>query len=258
MNIDLSGRKIIVTGGASGIGAACVKAYVAANAEVVALDLNEEAGRALVDGLDHGGRCRFIRCNVASKEEVDAAFADAATGMSGLNVLAHLAGVDREARAADITEAQMREMLDIHVLGTLFVNQAAYHLMKDRGGQIINAGSMGGIRGIPKHAHYSASKGAVLAWTRTVAQEWGRFGITVNAIAPWAHTPLAFASRNKLDEEQRQAFDAALSKMIPLAGGLRTPEVGIAPVMLFLASDGANFINGQTLSIDGGVVLLGS
>ena len=141
--------------------------------------------------------------------------------------------------------------------GTLYTNQAAFRHMRARGGRIINFGSGAGIRGQRGSAHYSAAKGAVMAWTRTVAQEWARHGITVNSIVPAIWTPMYEAYRQRMSEPESTIHDLAMQHVIPLGGRLGDPERDIAPVMVFLAGDGARFITGQAIAVDGGMVMLG-
>ncbi|MCY1461631.1 3-oxoacyl-[acyl-carrier-protein] reductase FabG [compost metagenome] len=107
---------------------------------------------------------------------------------------------------------------------------------------------------MPGAAHYAASKGAVLAWTRTLAQEWARHGITVNALAPMIWTPMYDVHRAKMSAEELAAHDQMLSRIIPLGGKLGNAEQDLAPVMVFLAGEGSRFITGQTLCVDGGTV----
>ncbi len=254
MRIDLTGRRIIVTGGANGIGAACVSTYAEAGARVVSMDIEDDKGRALVRALGSQERCHYVHCDVSLRQSVDNAFADAIAFLGGLDVMVNFAGVDASVPPEDVTEEQMRRMLDIHVMGTLFTNQAAFRAMSEKGGQIINVGSAAAIRGQPGFAHYGAAKGAVLAWTRNAALSWGKRGITVNAVAPTAFTRLVAAEKARYAGD----FEAMLQSVIPVAGGLRKPEDGVAPAMLLLASEAAGYITGQTISLDGGMVMLGS
>jgi NAD(P)-dependent dehydrogenase (short-subunit alcohol dehydrogenase family) len=249
---ELHETRIIVTGGASGIGEACVKAYSDAGARTVSLDTDVARGEAIAaDQRAKGKDCQFIRCDVSTRANVDEAFAAAIGRLGGLDVLASIAGVNEPIPAEDITEAEMRRMLDINFMGTFFTNQAAFRAMTG-GGRIINVGSIAGIRGVPGFGHYGASKGAIQAWTRIAAQEWGCHGISVNVIAPMAMTPMAEKSFGDLPpEELRERIDA-LSAVTPPA------DVCIAPLMLFLASESSSYISGQTLSVDGGRMLLGS
>ena len=250
----LQDRKIIVTGGASGIGAATVRAYVAEGAHVASLDVNDDATRRVAAE----GRVRHHRCDVARRRDVDDVFARVVDALGGLDVLVHAAGIERGAPAEEITEEDWDRVFAVNVKGTVFTNQAAFRHMRDRGGRIINFGSGAAIRGQRGAAHYAASKGAVMAWTRTVAQEWARHRITVNAIVPAIWTPMYDAHRARMSEEERTIHDLAMQHVIPLGGRLGDPDGDLAPVMVFLAGEGARFVTGQAIAIDGGMIMLGA
>jgi NAD(P)-dependent dehydrogenase (short-subunit alcohol dehydrogenase family) len=124
--------------------------------------------------------------------------------------------------------------------------------MRAGGGRIINFGSGAGLKAYPNGGHYSASKGAVMAWTRTIAHEWGPFGITANSVVPAIRTEMADEAYARMDPAAQQALDARHRAQIPLGGRLGDPDSDLAPVMVFLASDGARFITGQILPVNGG------
>src|SRR5919198_2797099 len=250
--MQLAGKRIIVTGGASGIGAATVRAYAREGARVVSLDVDDEGGRRVA--AEAGPAVTYYHCDVARRAEIDDVFARAVAALGGLDVLVNVAGVERGTPAEDIPDAEWDLVFDVNVKGTLYTNQAAFRYLRARGGRIINFGSGAGIRGQRGSAHYSAAKGAVMAWTRTVAQEWARHGITVNAIVPAIWTPMYDAHRARMSAEERTIHDLALEHVIPLGGRLGDPDRDIAPVMVFLAGDGARFITGQAIAIDGGMV----
>ncbi len=251
----LHDRRIIVTGGASGIAAATVRAFAADGARVTSLDVNDEAGRRVA--AEAGERVVYHHCDVARRAQVDEVFGRAAAAMGGLDVLVNVAGVECGTPAEDIPDAEWDLVFDVNARGTLHTNQAAFRHMKARGGRIINFGSGAAIRGQRGSAHYSAAKGAVMAWTRAVAQEWARYGITVNSIVPAIWTPMYDAFRARMTDQERTIHDLAMQHVIPLGGRLGDPDRDIGPVMVFLAGDGARFITGQAIAIDGGMVMLG-
>lgn len=254
--MQLQGKRIIVTGGARGIAASVVRAYAAEGARIASLDVLDEEGALVAAAINecYPGAVSFYHCDIADRVQVLAVFNEAAGQMGGLDVMANIAGVERTSPAEDIQQEHWDLIFDVNVRGTLHTNQAAFQHMQGQGGRIINFGSAAGLTGMPGAAHYSASKGAVLAWTRTVAQEWARHGITVNAVAPMIWTPMYDTHRAKMSAEALAAHDHHLSTIIPLGGKLGNAERDLAPVMVFLASDGARFITGQTLSVDGGTV----
>jgi NAD(P)-dependent dehydrogenase (short-subunit alcohol dehydrogenase family) len=251
----LDGRKIIVTGGASGIAAAAVRAFAHAGARVAALDIDDERGRHVA--AEAGERVTYYHCDVARGDQVRDTFLRAAGDLGGLDVLASIAGVERGTPAEDIDDAEWDLVFDVNVKGTMYTNQAAFRLMKERGGRIINFGSGAAIRGQRGSAHYSAAKAAVMAWTRTVAQEWAQYSITVNSIVPAIWTPMYEAHRARMSEQELSIHDMTMRYVVPLGGRLGDPDRDMAPVLLFLASEGARFITGQAIAVDGGMIMLG-
>jgi len=253
--MQLEGVRIIVTGGARGIGEATVRAYVAEGAHVASLDVLDDAGRAVVDevGGKGPGRARYVHADIARRAEVDAAFDEAVGWLGGLDVLANVAGVERHGAAEELTDEEWDLVFDVNVKGTLHTNQAAFRAMRDHGGRILNFGSDAGLNPYPGGGHYSASKGAVMAWTRTAAVEWARYGITVNSVVPAIWTPMYDEYRARMSAEELATHDAAMAATVPLGGRLGDPVRDLAPVMVFLAGDGARFITGQIISVNGGL-----
>jgi NAD(P)-dependent dehydrogenase (short-subunit alcohol dehydrogenase family) len=252
----LEGKRIVVTGGANGIAAATVRAYAREGATVWSLDVADDKGRQVA--ADAGPAVAYRHCDIAVRDEVFAAIDDAARAMGGLDVLANVAAVERGTPAEDIPDAEWDVVFAVNVKGTLYTNQAAFrHLRDGGGGVIVNFGSGAGIRGQRGSAHYSASKAAVMAWTRTVAQEWGCHGIRVNNVVPAIWTPMYDEYRARMSDQERAIHDMAMQHVIPLGGRLGDPDGDAAPVMVFLASDASRFITGQAIVIDGGMVMLG-
>lgn len=253
--MQLKGRRIIVTGAAFGIGAATVRAYARAGARVAALDVEDDAGQQVATVAGHG--TTYHHCDVSDRAAVDETFDRVATRLGGLDVLVHAAGVEGGGPAEGLTDEEWDRIFDVNVKGTLYTNQAAFRHLREGGGRIVNFGSGAGIRGQRGAAHYAASKGAVMSWTRTVAQEWARWGITVNSVVPAIWTRMYDAHRARMSEHDRAIHDEAMQHVIPLGGRLGDPDRDIAPVMVFLASDAPRFITGQAIAIDGGMIMLG-
>ena len=251
----LQNKRAIVTGGASGIGAATVRAYVREGARVVSIDVNAAEGVHVTDGA--GPNATFIAGDVANRRQIFDVFEQAVAHLGGLDVMANVAGVERRTPAEDIADDEWDEIFSVNVKGTLYSNQAAFRAMRDGGGRIINFGSGAGIRGQAGSAHYSASKGAVMAWTRTVAQEWAKHRITVNSVVPAIWTPMYDAYRARLSDQERMIHDMAMQHVVPLGGKLGDPDADAGPVMVFLASDLSHFMTGQCFAVDGGMIMLG-
>jgi len=251
----LQDKRIIVTGGASGIGAGTVRGYVREGARVVSVDVNEVDGQRVA--TEAGRNVTFLRCDVADRQQVFDTFARAVDVLGGLDAMANVAGVEHRTPAEDIPDAEWDLIFNVNVKGTLYTNQAAFRHMRAAGGRIINFGSGAGIRGQAGSAHYSASKGAVMSWTRTVAQEWAKYGITVNSVVPAIWTPMYDVYRNRMSDQERMIHDMAMQHVIPLGGKLGDPDRDAAPVMVFLASDLSHFMTGQCFAVDGGMIMLG-
>ena len=250
----LAEKRIVLTGCASGIGAAAARAFVAEGAHVVGLDV-ADSGRD-VESAEGAGKAHFARCDVSVRAEVDEAIADAVGVLGGLDALVHVAGVFAKAAPQDIADGELARLMSVNLNGTVFTNQAAFAHLRQEGGSIVNFGSNAGVMGMPNAAHYAASKGAVLAWTRSIAREWGQYGIRANAIAPGIHTPMYEAFRSSLTPEALADYDKAMQAAIPLGGRRGDPDRDLAPVLVFMVSDASRFITGQTLSVDGGKLIL--
>jgi len=262
--MELAGRKAIVTGAARGCGVATARAYAREGADVVLFDLNDTLGNAVAEEINAAGRGKAIycHCDISSRADVEKAFGKAHSFLGGLDILAHVAGITAGYRPAEtLDSATWDHVFDVNMSGTLHVNQAACLIMKDRGyGKIINFASAAGVFGSAGGAAYAASKGAVIAFTRTVAREWGRYGIRVNIVNPIIETPLRHETiaASKDIPPSWLPDDTAYANMLVIRGatGLKgDADIDMAPVMVFLASAGSDFMTGQMFNIDGGIVM---
>lgn len=254
--MQLRGKKIFVTGGARGIGASVVRAYAAEGAHVASFDVLDDLGKIVAEEVTKKGTgsVHYYHCDVSSRADVEKAFEMAVNEMEGLNLLVNAAGVNRIIRAADISDDDMDLVYKVNVYGTFLTNQVAFKYLKNRGGKILNFASVAGMNPYPASALYSASKGAVASWTRSVAHEWGKYNITVNSLAPAIWTPMYDERRSLMSEEELKTHDESYAKVIPIGGKLGDPEKDLAPVLIFLASEGSRFITGQIIPVDGGLV----
>lgn len=255
MSGELSGYSIIVTGSARGMGAATVRTYAAAGADVVAMDI-ADSGAAVAESGAEGvdGTVRFIRLDVADPNSVTRAFDDALAHLGKLDVLAHPAAIQRPGDAANVTPEDWDLMFAVNVRGTMLTNQAAHRHMSSNGtgGSIINFGSVSGLRPEPVAPAYSASKGAVHSWTRTAAAAWGADSVRVNAILPAIATPMYEEAIGAMTEDQKQAHYWQNEASIAMGQKYGDAEQDLGPVMVFLASRGSKFISGQLIPVDGG------
>jgi NAD(P)-dependent dehydrogenase (short-subunit alcohol dehydrogenase family) len=246
----LDGRRVIVTGGAGGIGGAAVQALVERGARV-ACTVHESAAK-VPDGVVTSP------CDIASKASVDETVDRLAGELGGLDALIHAAGIHGSCPAEQLGEDEWDRLFALNGKATLFTNQAAFRHLRDGGGSIVNMGSVEGVRGTAGNAAYASSRGAVMAWTRSVALEWARHRIRVNCVAPVVETRLVQRIRDAMDDAGRAAMEAGLQHAIPLGGKMGDPLQDLAPVLAFLVSDDSRFITGQTLAVDGGFMMLGS
>lgn len=253
--MELKGKRIIVTGSARGMGAATVRAYVNAGADVVAMDITDDTGEPAAGAADAAGpgSAAYMHVDVADQKSVQDVFKAAVARLGGLDVLAHPAAIQRSADAGAVSVADWDLMFAVNVRGTMLTNQTAYHYMKaSGGGSIINFGSISGLRPEISAAAYSASKGAVHSWTRTAAGTWGADGVRVNAILPAIATPMYDEAIARLNEEQMTACFWQNLSTIAMGQKYGDPDRDLGPVMVFFASDASRFISGQLIPVDGG------
>jgi 3-oxoacyl-[acyl-carrier protein] reductase len=251
MTQPLHGRRILVTGGATGLGAAAVHVLSEAGAAVVAT-YHQTAPP------DRAG-VTWVQCDVRDAAAVDDMVTGAAETLGGLDVLLHAAGLWQPGIPGQITGEDIDFLVDTNLKATIFTNQAAYAVMrKDGGGRIINFGSGEAVMGSPISAVYAATKGAVSAWTRSIAKAWGAEKVSAIALAPAVQTPGADRLREFLGPAAAEFIDAEIKKTIPLGGALGDPINDLGPTLVFLCSEGSRFITGQLIAVDGGLVMLGA
>jgi NAD(P)-dependent dehydrogenase (short-subunit alcohol dehydrogenase family) len=267
-SVLLEGKRIIVTGGARGIAAGTVRSYVREGAQVAVMDIRDELGRQVVDEASAlgPGEATYYHCDAADRKEVFEVFDSAIGAMGGLEVLAHVVGVNPGFRLAEeIDDKTWDFVFDVNVKGTLYTNQAVCaHMRKQGYGKIINYGSPAGLVGSAGCADYGASKGAVISWSRSIAKEWGRYGIRVNVVNPAIETPLrhealanssAFEPDGPLPISWAPTDEQWKSQLLVFGKtGLKgDAEQDMGPVMVFLASEGSDFMTGQMFNVDGGL-----
>lgn len=251
--MQIKGKRVIVTGGSSGLGEAAVRVLVREGAAVPCMDVDDMGGARVVASANAEGPGGAVY-HVRHAAVVRSAFDHAARDLGGLDALIHFAGVDKLTPAESITEDEWDFIVDVNLKGTFLASQAAWSHMYERSGRIVNVTSAVALVAAPGRAHYSASKGGITALSRALAAEWGRYGINVVTVSPVAYTPMTERSRATLTSEQQVAFDARMTH-VPL-GRNGDPEQDIAPVLVFLVSDAARYVTAQIIAVDGGAVPL--
>jgi NAD(P)-dependent dehydrogenase (short-subunit alcohol dehydrogenase family) len=251
--VRFSNKVVIVTGAASGIGQATAVRIVAEGGNVIGVDTNEEGLRATVEkaqaGAAAGGKARFLAGSVSDEATVKRIVAQVVSEEGRLDVLVNMAGVLRSKSIADTTVEMFQNLININLLGTfMFCREALPHLEKTRG-NIVNAASTSAQFGHPYMVAYAASKGGVFALTHTLAWEYLKKGVRVNAVAPGGIlTPLVMKQATEMDTYDLELF-GHLSRV---DGAFGQPE-NVAAVIAMLASDDGAHMTGEVVKMDGGV-----
>jgi NAD(P)-dependent dehydrogenase (short-subunit alcohol dehydrogenase family) len=248
-----SGKTVLLTGGASGIGQAIAVRLAFEGASVVAFDVNEAGLRETVTKVaaaaTAGGAARYLTGSVANEADVKRAIGDVIAKEGRLHSLINMAGILRASASTEVSLEQFHAVIDVNLIGTfLFCREALPHLLVTRG-NIVNAASTAALFGHPYMAAYAASKGGVYALTRALAWEYLKQGVRVNAVAPGGIlTPMMTGVRDSAAD-----FDASLFQhMRRPDGGFGLPEQ-VAAVVAMLASDDGGYMTGEIVKVDGGV-----
>jgi 3-oxoacyl-[acyl-carrier protein] reductase len=245
---QLENKVAIITGGADGIGRAGAIRFAAEGATVIIWDMNEDKGAQTVAEIANtGGKAYFVKVNTASYTDVDKATKDAIEQFGRIDILINNAGITRDASIRKMTPEQWQQVIDVNLTGVFNCAKCVSAGMVEKGyGRIINTSSVVALYGNFGQSNYVATKAGVIGLTKTLARELGRKGVTVNAVAPGF---IATDMVKKMPENILKSME----EKVPL-GRLGKPEE-IASAYLFLASDEASYINGATISVDGGITI---
>jgi NAD(P)-dependent dehydrogenase (short-subunit alcohol dehydrogenase family) len=244
---DLTGKNALVVGGGGGIGGAIAHALADFGARIAIADLSMEAARTIAESCQRGTGATIARTiDVTSADAVNATVAEIEAELGTIDILVNSAGINIRKDVIDYTPDDWFRIINTNLSGVFFVTQAAARGMLQRGyGRVITIGSVSSLLGHPQHAPYAATKGGVAIMTKAMATEWATKGVTVNAIGP-AYTVTGLISELMADRNKYKE----LVDSIPM-GRLGRPE-DIVAAAIYLASDGASFVTGQTLFVDGG------
>ena len=245
----MKGRTAVVTGGARGIGEAIAVVLARMGANIVIWDVLEDVAKATADRIakEHGVKTAGLAVDVTSEKSVEDAVDAGVKEFGGIDILVNNAGVTRDGLLIRMKEEDWDLVLKINLKGVWVCSKAVGRVMlKARKGSIVNIASVVGVMGNAGQANYSASKGGVIALTKTSAKEFASRGVRVNAVAPGF---IRTAMTDKLNDEQRQRMQV----LIPL-GELGTPD-DVADAVAFLASDASRYVTGQVLNVCGGMVM---
>jgi 3-oxoacyl-[acyl-carrier protein] reductase len=244
LSFDFARRTVLVTGGAQGIGLEIATLFHDAGAHVAVLDYDPDVLASA--WTNESGRVSTHAVDVSDAAAVSATVEDIVATTGSIDVVVNNAGITRDTVVWKMTDDQWRAVLDVHLGGTFNTTRAAVPHMRAAGfGRIINVTSYTGLHGTIGQANYAAAKGGVVAFTKTVAKETARFGITVNAISPNAATAMVKA----VGEERL----AAMTATVPMGRFAEPAEMAAA--VGFLAAEESAYITGVVLPVDGGLAM---
>ncbi|MBF6276957.1 MULTISPECIES: SDR family NAD(P)-dependent oxidoreductase [Nocardia] len=244
MSGQLAGKVALVTGAAAGIGAGIARRFADEGARVVITDLDEISGRAVADEI--GGR--FVAADIRDRADVENAVGAAISDYGSIDILVNNAwGGGTIGRVENKSDEQLAHGIALGYYGPFWAMRAAFPYMQSRGwGRVVNMCSLNGVNAHMGSLEYNAAKEALRALTRTAAREWAPTGVTVNAVCPAAKS--RSFQRVLGEHPEMEAMADAANPM----GRIGDPYDDIAPVVVFLASDGSRYLTGNTLFVDGG------
>jgi meso-butanediol dehydrogenase/(S,S)-butanediol dehydrogenase/diacetyl reductase len=259
MSSRMQNRSVVITGGASGIGLGIAKGLAAEGANVVIADLNLESAQQATDEIiAAGGQAIAAQVDVTSRASVQAGIELAVKTFGKLDCYFNNAGFNKPMKFLDVTEENFNAIMNVNALAVFVGTQEAakQFIRQGTGGKVVNTASIAGRTGFPSFAPYSASKAAVISITQAAARALAEHNITVNAFSPGVvETPLWKKLDKDLEEigEGDSGFDSMAAGILL---GRAAQPADILPTALFLASSDSDYVTGQTMAIDGGMILV--
>jgi 3-oxoacyl-[acyl-carrier protein] reductase len=243
---DLAGRKALVTGATGGIGEEIARALHRYGAIVALHGTREEKLKGLADEL--GDRVHVLPANLSDREAVKALGKEAEEKLGGVDILVNNAGITRDGLFVRMSDKDWDDVIEVNLTSTfLLTREICYPMMRRKFGRIVNITSVVGVTGNPGQANYCASKAGMIGFSKSLAMEIASRNVTVNCVAPGF---ISSAMTEKLNDKQKEAIMGAIPMRRMGAGG------DIAAAVVYLASDAAGYVTGQTLHVNGGMAMI--
>jgi NAD(P)-dependent dehydrogenase (short-subunit alcohol dehydrogenase family) len=252
--VDFNGKVIVVTGGGSGIGQACCREFTHRGGSVAVVDRDEKMGRETAQEIGKkGGKAEFFQADVSSDVQVRELVMNVASRMGGIDVLVNNAGIQRYGAAADISEKEWDEVMNVNLKGAFLMSHYTIpEMIKRGGGAIVNTGSVQSVTAQRNSVAYVVSKHGLLGLTRCLALDYAKENIRANCVMPGAIDTPMLRWAASLDDHPDRVIEAC--HRLHALGRMGQPGE-VAHVIVFLASDLASFITGAAIPVDGGLLV---
>ncbi|MGH9406280.1 MAG: SDR family NAD(P)-dependent oxidoreductase [Terriglobia bacterium] len=252
--MDFTGKVAVITGGAMGIGRACVAEFARRHASVAIVDRDANAGEGVADELrKKGGTAAFFAADLGQSAQIGRVAAAIASRLGGIDILVSNAGIQRYGTVTTATEAEWDEVMNVNLKAAFLLAKHVIPKMIERGGgSIVFTGSVQSVAAVRNSVHYVTSKHALLGLTRSIALDFAKQNIRANCVMPGAVDTPMLRWAASLDVNPQRVIDAC--DQSHMRGKMGQPEE-IAPVVAFLASDLASFITGAGIPVDGGLLV---